>query len=36
MIKYAIITAYITHKIYWKRKHKERIIKWDKFFGEAK
>lgn len=33
MIKYTIITAYIIHKIHWKRKHRERIIKWNNFFG---
>ena len=35
MIKTAIITAYIVHKIYWKRTHKERTIKWAKFFPGA-
>jgi hypothetical protein len=32
MIKTLIIGTYICHKIYWKRTHKQRVIKWDKFF----
>lgn len=36
MIKMAIITAYVCHKIYWKRTHKERKIAWNKFFEGVK
>lgn len=32
MVKTIIITGYICHKIYWKIKHKERTIKWNRFF----
>lgn len=32
MIKTAIIAAYVCHKIWWKRTHKERTVKWNKFF----
>jgi hypothetical protein len=32
ILKTIIIGAYITHKIYWKRTHKQRHIKWDRFF----
>jgi hypothetical protein len=32
MIKTIIISAYICHKIWWKRTHKERTIRWVRFF----
>lgn len=34
MIKTAIIVAYIAHKVYWKRTHRERTIRWNKFFAK--
>lgn len=34
-MKMTIITLYIIHKVYWKMKHKEKIVKWNKFFKEA-
>lgn len=32
MVKTIIIGCYIAHKIWWKRTHKERTVKWNKFF----
>jgi hypothetical protein len=32
MIKTLVIGCYIAHKIYWKKTHKERTIKWVRFF----
>lgn len=34
MIKMIIIGAYICHKIYWKRTHRTRKVKWEGFFDE--
>lgn len=36
MVKTLIISCYVIHKIYWKRTHKERTIKWIKFFPKVK
>lgn len=35
MIKTIIIGAYIAHKVYWKRTHVERSVKWNTFFAKA-
>lgn len=35
MIKMIIIGAYVCHKVYWKRTHKEQKIGWNKFFAKG-
>lgn len=35
MVKIAIIGAYVIHKVYWKRQHRESNIKWNTFFKKV-
>lgn len=35
MVKFAIIGAYVAHKVYWKRKYKERSVRWNTFFKKV-
>jgi hypothetical protein len=35
MIKFLIIGAYIGHKVYWKKAHKQRVMKWEVFFTKG-
>jgi hypothetical protein len=35
MIKTFVISAYVIHKIWWKRTHRERKVDWKTFFKEA-
>jgi hypothetical protein len=35
MIKFFIIGAYIAHKIWWKRTHREITVSWEDFFKDV-
>lgn len=31
MVKWTIIGCYVVHKIWWKRVHSQRVVKWQDF-----